>query len=434
MAAASEIMQVEAYCQGKEMRSISLVNEKPCMIGWIARSQKREANLGPTPTNSRSLNTSGILNLGEAMYISNLDKLVMDIDIQEYDNLFKDFLDKLEECKQSSKTLQLKGSTTKKEIIINNEYFFVYPNGNRGHAYILENMFYKYYFSQGKSSNQNFYPVSIDISSNALWNKSPLKAYDEAINNIRWVIENYNAESKNIIIRERISRVDLCCHTDDFNIDEGSINSFQGRAKKDNAIRKDKVIQTFQFGVRGGAIYCRIYNKTDEVLENFSKTWFIDIWQNRGMNISKVWNIEFELRRELLKENDINAFSDLYVNLKSLWCYCTSNWLVQKDQIYSRIERCPISKQWELIQCSYNDFIGVKYITRKKQVEQYAGRNIPALTGNITSYIAMHKDMSLEQGVNQILSEGKLYLQKAKGSSFESEIQNKRKKYWEVKQ
>ncbi|MCK5129479.1 MAG: hypothetical protein KAQ68_06495 [Clostridiales bacterium] len=368
------------------------------------------------------------------MNIANIDKIITEFDIIGYDKMFKNFLECLETHKVESRFMIDKGKD-KSRIEIDNEYYEVYPNGSRRHAYILEGHMYKLYFSQKRSTNMNFYPIKIDVSSNVLWSRNPQKAYSYIFSIINWINNNYNNESTNIKIIERVNRIDLCCHTDEFCITEESKKGMQGRYRKHNLFINNNKIETMAIGIRKNKnhIFCRMYNKSAEAVLNANKYWFFDIWKKEGLDKSKVWNIEFELHRsyfnELRDSNDktLDTFEDIYKNIHSIWEYCTNEWLVHKDLINTRIERCPVSNEWEKIQNSFNGFKGNGYITRGNQVKAGAEYIIPNIVGYLTSYASKYPEMNIDEAFKDIMLKGMTYLNKRKNSTFEKVINEKRK-------
>lgn len=370
------------------------------------------------------------------MNLTNVDRVIISLDVIEYDYKFSNFIEELERCKEISINSQKGGFDEKRKIVLHDDVYFVYPRGTRNHAYILEGYNYKLYFSQVRSSNQNFYPIKFDVSSNVLWSMSPDKACAHIYKILNWINQTFNNEPSELEIIERVSRVDLCCHTDSFQITDKTIPCFQGKYRKDNIIRNNNKIETYSIGVRKNSnpIFCRIYNKTAEVESKADKSWFIPIWKKAGLDIEEVWNIEFELHRSFFndirveKDIKLDTFEEIYKHLRLLWEYCTKEWLVHKNLINTRIERCPVSKEWELIQNAYDEYEGKGYISRKKQMQTSAEHIIPCIIGYMTTFASKYKDMEIEEAFEVILKEGRAYLNKRKNSTYEIEIEEKRYK------
>lgn len=77
------------------------------------------------------------------------------------------------------------------------------------------------------------------------------------------------------------------------------------RAVKDATWRSGGAVQTMQFGK--GHIVLRIYDKVAEIEEQSGKAWLYDLWGRK----EGVWRIEFQIRRERLKEAGIATLDDL---------------------------------------------------------------------------------------------------------------------------
>lgn len=61
-------------------------------------------------------------------------------------------------------------------------------------------------------------------------------------------------------------------------------------------------VNTLTFGKRASGVYCRLYNKSVEQVEQVSKPWIREMWRAVGLDESKdVWRLEFELRGRAIK-------------------------------------------------------------------------------------------------------------------------------------
>ena len=103
---------------------------------------------------------------------------------------------------------------------------------------------------------------------------------------------------------ETLSRVDYAV---DFHLpvmDFGA-DDFVTQAIKDVQHRKNGQVQTFRIGQ--DAIVLRVYNKSDEVKEQSGKYWLHSLWGYED----DVWRIEFQSRKETLREFGIKSLEDL---------------------------------------------------------------------------------------------------------------------------
>ena len=137
-----------------------------------------------------------------------------------------------------------------------------------------------------------------------------------------------------------------------------------------------------------------------------------------------MWNLEFELKSEFLREFKIKTVKDLENCLKDIWEYCTKEWLVKIDRTNKRVERCQINEKWLEVQKAYKDFKSVGLIKREKQLEMEADSLIPNIIGNITSYSARKNITNMESAFQDLYCMSKRYL-KISNTSFEEETKIK---------
>ena len=350
-------------------------------------------------------------------YIKNVDTICILVDIESYENNAKKIINYLEEQKNNAK---LSDKTNYKHTVtIGNMSFQIFGNGTKGYSYILHNDGYQINISQFRSSLHSFYPIQIRISSEFLWSIGLYNAW----NNIyKWLEYNFGK-----IIDTKVYRIDLCLHTSDMDFISDYQTVYKGRFKKYLTNFNGLNINSICFGTRKGkGIYCRIYNKTLEIKETKSKYWFYDIWKNNNIDIENVWNLEFELKSEFLRELQLSTIEDIFYSIPNLWKYCTEQWLVKVDRINTRIERCPINKQWLEIQKVYDEFRSNEFIKREKQISMDAEILIPSIVGNITSYCARKNNINMEQAFNILYKDTKKYLRN-KETDFKSEVLSKKK-------
>lgn len=349
--------------------------------------------------------------------ISNIDTLYVLIDIENYENSSAKILEFLKKEKEKAKLLLSNNSNLKHLISINDISFELLPNGSKGYAYILHNSGYEIKISQFKSGIESFSPVQIRISSEYLWSKGFIQSW----NIIKiWIEETFGKIKKN-----KISRVDICTHTSDIDFIEDYQSSYKGAFKKTGVTYTGNNINCLTFGSRKGKnIYCRIYNKTLEIKETKRKSWFTDIWLRNNLDIENVWNLEFELKSEFLREFNITTIEDLENRLKDIWHYCTKEWLVKVNRINTRIERCPINEKWQEIQQAYDNFLSKGIIKREKQIDMEADTLIPNIVGNITSYSARKNIICIDNAFENLYKNTKEYLA-IKNTTFEKETNKK---------
>lgn len=349
--------------------------------------------------------------------IPNIDTIYILTDIENYEK--SEILNYL--CFEKEKAIiNANEDTNYKHVITINKFDFqLFPNGTQGYSYILRNDGYEIKIAQKRSKLIAFYPIQIRISSEYLWSYGLINCWS---NIYEWIIKTFGN-----ILKHKVYRIDLCCHISNIDLITGYDINYKGNFKKKELFYSGIRPNAITFGSRKNKkIYCRIYNKTLEIQETKKKTWFKEIWQNNNLDINNVWNIEFELKSDILREFNLIEVNDVYNNLKDLWIYCTSEFLIKIDRINKRIERCPVNEQWQEIQNAFNSFNSIGLIERNKQINSDANALIPNIIGLITSYTARTNISNIENAFNKIKNYSEKYL-KNKNTSFEDEVFNKKK-------
>lgn len=351
-------------------------------------------------------------------YISNIDTICILIDIENYEENNKELLEYLLQEKEQAKLNAISNASYKHMININDMDFEILNSGKRGYAYILHNSGYQIDIAQYKSKLENFCPLQIRISSEYLWAYGLSDAWSMIYN---WLVETFGN-----VISEKVCRLDLCTHVSDIDLITDYDISYKGNFKKRETFYNGKNINAITFGRRQSKnIYCRIYNKTLEIQERKQKTWFYEIWKNNGMNIKNVWNIEFEIKSEFLRQFNIDTVNDTLEHLQDLWLFCTNEWLQKIDRTNIRVERCNINSDWLEIQKAYSNFNSKGIIEKQRQIELDALVLVPNIVGNITSYSARKGNINIDEAFSNLYRDTKKYLYN-KETSFEKEVHNKR--------
>jgi hypothetical protein len=100
----------------------------------------------------------------------------------------------------------------------------------------------------------------------------------------------------------------------------------------------------FTFG--RDAIVGRLYDKTVEI-KHSGKAWMRDLWGDQFDPSKPVWRLEFQLRRQVLKECGLSDPDQVVTHRDQLWRYA-SEWLSLRDvQPGARRVRWPVSNAWK---------------------------------------------------------------------------------------
>lgn len=349
-------------------------------------------------------------------YVSNIDTLYFLLDIDNYEKNCIDVINRLKYEKEIALYKYKNENNSLHLISINNIQFYINHTGVKGFAFILRNDDYEICIAEFRSQIKDFKPIKIRISSKLLWNIGVLNSYKQII---KWVNLTFGN-----IISESVYRIDLCNHS---NVDfiTNYEKSYKGHYKKQNIYYSGVNINSICFGSRNNKlIYCRIYNKTLEISETNKKTWFKNIWSDNGLNISNVWNLEFEIKSEFLRSKNLINFNDVYTHLQDLWRYCTEVWLQKINPTKTRVTRCEINSDWKELQNAFNNFSSKGFIDKNSINSANAQSLIPTIAGFLTSYSANKKITNIETALLNFKCDSKKYFN-LKNTSFEKVVQEK---------
>lgn len=357
--------------------------------------------------------------------IFNIDTLIIAFDILDYESVVKKYIDTLERAKESSRNNLYANRDNKEYVTVGDMEFEIMPAGARGYAYLLHNDLMELRIAMYRSITKSFYPLVVRFKSNLLWEMG-LSSYSYVASFIR--------KSFNHIISTKVSRCDLALHIDGLAFTVKDLDSFVGRFRKDSLHRCDRQVESLYFGSRTtNKCLCRIYNKTREVLEKRDKYWFFDIWDKAGLDITNVWNIEFELHRDFLKECKIDSWDDLKNNINSLWYYLTNEWLRYVDlSTATRRENCKIQPLWHEVQKGYDYLEFNGYIERAVQRLRDTSKYVPSAVGYLTSLSALVGIDDVDDAIHYLKFAMQNYLSKNKDSDFADEVSKKKMYYTKI--
>jgi len=164
------------------------------------------------------------------------------------------------------------------------------------------------------------------------------------------------------IIKNQVSEVHLAAdligtHIESLNIRDK--NYWITKSHKFSLIESPRQLETFSVGK--GDIMMRIYDKVLELRYSASKqATFADSWGVEKYDEQPVTRVEFQLRREILKNinktdthKGIDSYEDLCDSLNAIWRYCTHVWvrhcLEPVDSCNNHQSRAENSDFWNFI-------------------------------------------------------------------------------------
>ncbi|MCB2216118.1 hypothetical protein [Desulfofustis glycolicus] len=217
--------------------------------------------------------------------------------------------------------------------------------------------------------------VWVDIGSASCW--SP--GYNEVIYFISKLINLWDGK----IIKNSVSEVHLCTDFIGLDIETLPLQSWNRWVTRANRLHsfsdrnrfsgitltqtegtlnlhpdiENDDLEEVETGIRigEGDIMMRIYDKVLEIKRNGSKqSLFASVWNKTEYNQTQVTRVEFQLRKNVLKQFRIRSLEDLKNKQDGLWKYCTHEWArLSKDPIDRKNrhqDRAKLHGFWQLVQ------------------------------------------------------------------------------------
>jgi hypothetical protein len=204
----------------------------------------------------------------------------------------------------------------KAQFIAGSHIFEVKDKGAGMFPFVLDDNAYRIQFSRpGKKLPMAYVKVSAEY----LAHKGPRAVQEE--------LETLLLEFGEITGRNMVSRIDLAA---DFSspcvMDSWHRSAWVTRAVEIHSYAKDQEFTGWTIGM-GGIIGARLYDKTKEI-KHSGKSWAESLWVPAGWEPGQqVWRLEFEFKRDYLKERQLSSLESVLVNLNGLWSYATTEWL-----------------------------------------------------------------------------------------------------------
>jgi hypothetical protein len=309
------------------------------------------------------------------------------------------------------------------QVVIGHHIFEVKDKGKGRFSYVLvDNSFYL----QASNGKSKALPMAyVQISSEYLAHvgvKQAEKSLQFIVNTLGLVHEPAN-----------ISRVDLyvdfCAELkmDSFN----PLESWITRTQSIDLHYRYNSFSGWSFGM-GGEIGARLYDKTLEVEKKSKKYYLYDFWKAKGWDGKQiVWRMEFEAKREVLKQLGIYKLNNLLKLQSALWLYLTHDWLrLAVPSFTDRNQtRWPNHPLWDAISEVFNqDQDQVKlqrFSTARVPVDE---RLFVHGLGGITSFMAREGIDDLGEGIGEFFQQAKDFHEKSakvRGSGMEEYVTKK---------
>lgn len=322
---------------------------------------------------------SNIQTLSPRIFASGVDSLELTSDVTWTNPAFFDELEELKtEAAERGKypTIDLKNENPDDACML-----YVHGYGSGGYNLLLTGP--EYTIKLGGPQPDEYRPnVFASIRSELLHGSGVGKAVDR----LTRLIEFYGGT----IHGWKVSRADVFT---DILVDE----KLWTREMQDLLVTRARYISSHTSGTRftgfsigKGKISARIYDKLQEIIDKSKKFWMYKVWNLHAVpEGSRIIRVEFQLRREKLKDLDIDSVSDLKIKAANLWGYCTQDWLTMKDEPEKQHHRRKIVPWWLCVQ---NGFCGFQQPTPQiptRAVNQNRDRLATMMMGFCTSLMSV---------------------------------------------
>jgi dsDNA-binding SOS-regulon protein len=274
------------------------------------------------------------------MIVKGLDTIEFGLDFENYSQSFESFITQFQKLKEYAQ------ETGKEQLIeLGDLLLIVHRNGQKFYSYKLSCKDFSIAFAEKEMKSNS--PIFVRFMSSYIWSFGYKRAYEQFM---EW-FKCFNVKPT----IDRLSRIDICVDTDQSRFIQNDVKGVVTKARSNTehfvneVYTNGRTFSGFTFG-RGGPMLARIYNKSLEIKKS-GKVWFYEIWSERGWDgENDVWRVEFQLRREALKELSIDTFDKLLDKVNELWTYLSGDWLTIRQPSRDNVSRWKIKNKWKLIQ------------------------------------------------------------------------------------
>ena len=225
--------------------------------------------------------------------------------------------------------------------------FDMQPFGVGGYEWVL--IGHEFTFRVGDWLTPGSRPsVMVEVRSETLWRLGVAACVERVSNLIMGLGGN--------VERCRVSRLDLCV---DLRIKSplwspSLLEHCVSRSRKRSVYLDTRDLEGISVG--RGVVQCRVYDKLREIREVSHKFWFGDVWKinlDEVCDDERIVRVEYQLRREALKEMGIDLIGDLETKSAAVWGYCSQEWLRFVDDADQHHTMQTVAPWWLVVQTAY---------------------------------------------------------------------------------
>jgi len=227
----------------------------------------------------------------------------------------------------------------------------IQPNGKRPmYAFHVQTADFHLFIARTKTPSEQYPNLYVSILSKSLWLRGVMPSVDHVV--------QFICQLGGKVERVQPSRVDLCA---DFVIPNGLSLDFLREHRVSRSSSQSHhcaldQLETYYCGSPSSPVRARIYDKATEVTTGGEKLWFADVWKLPADGIKDVWRIEFQLRRNVLKQFKVDTLPDLIDRAGGIWSDLTDSWLSFRLNDDDNSSRRTVHPWWTAVQEVGSDF------------------------------------------------------------------------------
>lgn len=277
-------------------------------------------------------------------------------------------------------------------VVLRGRAFGVAPRGANWREYALANGSVSMQLASDARDGVVTPEITVTFRAAALWQRGA----DVLVDDYRAWLSGWA-----VTTREMVTRADLAVDVAGPSPDEVDIRrevvSLARKRTRHGVLAASEHAQSWRwtgYTVGGGALHGRVYDKVAEIaVHRDAKGWFRELWAQHGWDgESPVTRVEFQARRDWLREHGIETYGDLRGRLADLWCYYTGDWLRLVRRGRRRDEnnrRWPVLPFWAAAQSGTEGFgVPTHVVARVQRAPSEAAivRQIGGLLVSLAAY------------------------------------------------
>jgi len=229
------------------------------------------------------------------------------------------------------------------QIQLSGHIFEVNDKGFGMFPYVLKDNCFRINLSRAQAKSL---PMAyVVISSEYLTHKEPKVIVDD----LRSVLNELGRPD----FMPKVSRIDLFVDfASSFDMESWNRHAWVTRATSINQYSVDQQFSGWTVGA-GGVVSARLYDKLLEIISS-GKAYLVPLWQSAGWSPETdggVWRMEFQFKRDILSQFDIQLLTPALSHLDGLWSYATTEWLklTLPSEADTNRSRWPVHPLWECL-------------------------------------------------------------------------------------